>query len=152
MIAARRYDAISRLKHPSALERMTDASQPNTEVEQFILDRIDSVPHLESLLLLWNTRPSAWTVEELAARLYTKPDVAKKILEDLARESIVAAVPEVQERYCYYPKSPDQDRVMELVDATYRRELVRLSTLLHRKAPPAVREFARAFRFIKEKE
>jgi hypothetical protein len=27
------------------------------EVDQFILDEIDSVPHLEALLLLWNTRP-----------------------------------------------------------------------------------------------
>ena len=131
---------------------MSDSGQPNLDVDQFILDRIDSVPHLESLLLLWNTRPAVWTVAELATRLYTKPQVSRKILEDLAREGLVAAVPEVQDQYRYNSKSPDLDRVVELVDSTYRRELVRLSTLIHKNASPAIREFARAFRFTKEKE
>jgi len=40
--------------------------------------------------------------------------------------------------------------LMEEVDRTYRRELVRISRMIHSKASPAVREFARAFKFKKD--
>jgi hypothetical protein len=36
------------------------------------------------------------------------------------------------------------------VDATYRRELVRISSMIHSKPSPAVRQFARAFRLKKD--
>ncbi len=35
------------------------------EVDRFVLDEIESVPHIEALLILWNSRPSAWSVPEL---------------------------------------------------------------------------------------
>jgi hypothetical protein len=52
------------------------------------------------------------------------------------------------------PESPALFRARpgEAVAVTYSRELVRLSTLIHSRASLAVREFARAFRFTKEKE
>jgi len=37
-----------------------------------------------------------------------------------------------------------------MVDETYRREVVRVSTLIHSKPSSPVRDFARAFRFTKE--
>ena len=121
---------------------MAERYQSQTEVDQFILAHIDSVPHLESLLLLWHKRPGTWSSAEIAARLYIEPARASKLLQDLAREDLAAAVPE----------SPEQDRPMELVSLAHSRELIRLSNLIHSKASPAVREFARAFRFTKEKE
>ncbi len=41
---------------------------------------------------------------------------------------------------------------MESVDAVYRKEVVRISSLIHSKAPAGVRDFARAFRIKKDKE
>jgi hypothetical protein len=38
------------------------------------------------------------------------------------------------------------------VDTAYRREIVRISTMLHSKTSPSVREFARAFRFKKDRD
>ncbi len=127
----------------------TDA--PN-EVDQFVLAHIDSVPHLESLLLLWNNRDRSWSVKDVAARLYVKPEQAGKILQDLEREDLVATVHESEDLFRYNAKSLERDHLMEMVSATYSRELVRLSTLIHAKASPAVREFARAFRFTKDKQ
>lgn len=37
------------------------------------------------------------------------------------------------------------------LEAIYRREIVRISTLIHAKPSAAIRDFARAFRFTKEK-
>jgi hypothetical protein len=36
------------------------------------------------------------------------------------------------------------------VEKTYRRELLRISRMIHSKAPSSVREFARAFKFKKD--
>jgi predicted ArsR family transcriptional regulator len=130
------------------------AEKPDSphEVDQFVLAHIDSVPHLELLLLLWKNRPTPWSAEDLGARLYVEPDQARKILQDLDREDLVTALPESPALFRYNSKSIERDRLMEAVAVTYSRELVRLSTLIHSKASLAVREFARAFRFTKEKE
>ena len=41
-------------------------------VDQFIVNEIESVPHLEALLLLWNTRPRQWPMDEMAKALYVR--------------------------------------------------------------------------------
>ncbi|HXT85642.1 MAG TPA: hypothetical protein VN745_01340 [Verrucomicrobiae bacterium] len=120
-------------------------------VDQFILNEVDSVPHLEALLLLWNTRPKQWPVDEMAKALYVPSDLAQRIMQELARRGLIATQAE-PERYSYVPQSEERDMLMKSVDEIYRRELVRISRMIHGKAPSAVREFARAFRFTKEKE
>jgi len=39
-------------------------------VLQFLAERIDTVPQLEALLLLWENPQRQWSEEELAARIY----------------------------------------------------------------------------------
>ena len=131
---------------------MEGKTDPPNEVDQFILDHIDSVPHLESLLLLWNNRKASWSAEDVAARLYVEPANASKILQDLQREDLVVTLPESQALFRYNPISMERDQLIESVASTYSRELVRLTSLIHAKASPAVRQFARAFRFTKDKE
>jgi hypothetical protein len=78
------------------------------------------------------------------------PAVAKGILEDLARDQLLSAGTG-QSEYRYQP-DPEKDRLLGLVDNIYRKEMIRISTLIHSKASSAVREFARAFRLKKERE
>jgi hypothetical protein len=54
-----------------------------------------------------------------------------------------------EERYSFDPNFR-QGSLMEELDRTYKRELVRISRMIHSKASPAVREFARAFKFTKD--
>jgi hypothetical protein len=131
---------------------MTDSSQlTEQEVLRFILDRIDSVPHLEALLLLWESRPKVWTEEELARRLYVKTDVARTLLQDLVRQSLIVNVPGDANLYAYESTSAELDSLVSAVEAKYRVEIVAISTMIHRKASSAVRGFAEAFRFTKER-
>jgi len=116
------------------------------EVDRFILGEIDSVPHLEALLLLWNSRPRQWSLEELAAYLYIPVERTRQLLYDLQQRELVV----MHDNRCLYNSSDARDRLMGAVDSTYRRELVRISNMIHSKASPAVREFARAFRFKKD--
>jgi hypothetical protein len=118
---------------------------------EFILSRVDSVPQLEALLLLWNSRPNRWLSTDIAQRLYISVDQATSILRDLARQHLIAG-PLENEQYFYTPISEEQDRILGWVDATYRRETVAISSMIHSKASRAVRDFARAFRFKKEEE
>jgi hypothetical protein len=42
--------------------------------------------------------------------------------------------------------------MLENVDAIYRKEVVRISSLIHSKGSAGLRDFARAFRIRKDKE
>ena len=129
---------------------VNEKSQHDAEVRQFLLDQIDSVPHLEALLLLWNSRPTLWEADELARRLYVDREVALRLLQDLARQQLIDSDAGSPEHYCYRDEPADRNRLIRMVDETYRREVVRVSTLIHSKPSSSVRDFARAFRFTKE--
>ena len=116
------------------------------EVDRFILDEIDTVPHLEALLLLWNSRPKQWSIDELAASLYLPQDRARQVIEDLQQRSLILRASACA---AYSPDNP-YNHLFEEIDRTWRRELVRVSNMIHSKASPAVREFARAFRVRKD--
>jgi hypothetical protein len=49
---------------------MTENAPNGMDPYEFILQKIDSVPQLEALVLLWNNRPAGWTRGEPASRLY----------------------------------------------------------------------------------
>ena len=118
----------------------------------FIQEQIDSVPHLESLILLWNSRPVGWTAEELSSRLYVPPERAGEVLRDLLRLEVIQEIPGPPSKYSYLPRSKEQDDLMHEIDVAYRRDLVRISTMIHEKASSPIREFARTFRLRKDKE
>lgn len=124
--------------------------KPKSKVDQFIIEQIASVPHLEALLLLWNSRPREWSIDEMAKSLYVPADVADRILEDLAARSLISHAGAPNRLFAYHSLSPERDALLADVDVTYRRELVRISGLIHSKASVAVHDFARAFRFKKD--
>lgn len=112
------------------------------------------MPHLEALLLLWNSRPGSWTKEQLAERLYVMPPVAQALAQDLVRQRLAVFQEENAQapRFSYDSSSDETNRLVGLVDAAYRREVVRISTLIHSKPSSSLRDFAQAFRFTKERE
>jgi hypothetical protein len=126
---------------------MTDGPS-QSKVDQFITEQIPSVPHLEALLLIWNKRPKQWSVDEMANYLYVPADAASRILDELAARALI--VEGGDQLYAYNSDSAERDDLLRNVDTTYRRELVRVSGMIHSKASAAVRDFARAFRFKKD--
>ncbi|HXE63034.1 MAG TPA: hypothetical protein VN519_05810 [Bryobacteraceae bacterium] len=129
---------------------MPDQDNDRAEVDRFLLERIETVPHLEALLLLWNSRPKTWSAEAIADALYVPPDSARAILDDLVRQNLIA-VSGTSGGY-FYESEPARDRLTALVDRAYRHELIRITRLIHSKPSAAIREFARAFRLRKEHE
>ncbi len=61
------------------------------EIYRFILNQIDSVPQMEALLLVWESRPKKWAESEIAERLYIGIDADRNIMQELVRRRLLAA-------------------------------------------------------------
>jgi hypothetical protein len=129
---------------------MDPTAQLPAEVLDFIESKIDSVPHLEALLLLWESAPERWSTERIAARIYVTPDVATQILRQLVRRRLVDAPGKRDPGFAYDPAWDVTGTLMTRVAAAYRKNLVLVANIIHSKASGAVREFARAFEINKD--
>lgn len=126
--------------------------EQSQDVERFVVDEIDSVPHLEALLLLWRSAGHRCTVTQIAKQLYVSTGQAAGILEDLQRRGLVSREGHHHDAvYFYDPQPEERNALIRAVDETYRRELIRISGIIHSKASPGIRAFANAFRFRREK-
>lgn len=129
---------------------MTSGAIP-FEVERFILDYIDSVPHLEALLLLFQAPAVLWSVEQLAARIYVNERQASAVLDDLTRRGVITRIEQSPPRYQFVARPQAQTELLEKVAHAYRTQLVQMTRFIHSNASGSVREFARAFR-LKDKD
>lgn len=117
-----------------------------SEVEQFLLAAIETVPHLEALLLIFQDPQAVWTVDELAARIYVDNPQAAAVLEDLTRRKLIARVEQSPPRYQFLTASPAETELLHKVAQAYRTQLVQVARFIHSKPSASVRDFARAFR------
>jgi hypothetical protein len=125
---------------------MDEQGSKRSEVDQFIIDEIESVPHLEALLLLWNSSPRQWSLEEMAHALYLTPEQTQPVLRDLAQRRLIV----MDSNFSAYNVDHPRHELIALLDQTYRREVVRISTMIHAKPSASVRAFARAFKLTKD--
>ena len=119
------------------------------ETLQLILDNVQTVPHLEATLLIWQNLTTARTAALLARRIYVSAAARKDILDDLTRHGLLRQCE--QDATYMYDAGWDADRdMLARVADLYRRQLVQVTKLIHSKGSSSVREFARAFQFKKE--
>lgn len=112
------------------------------ELARLVLEHIDSVPHMEALVLVWEDQARGWSEAEIAERIYQPLEQTRTILRDLQRRELVVTTPEGR----YSPSGQPQTReLIAKITALYRSNVYRVATLIHSRAPRAVREFARAF-------
>jgi hypothetical protein len=128
---------------------MAEQPSPNLALDEFIQRELDGVPHLEALLLLWNSRPKAWTVPEMGQALYVNDGYSRDVLHNLSRRHL--ATRDDADLFTY-SGSPDRDALVAALNTEYRHSLIRITRMIHAKASPGVREFADAFRFKKDRE
>lgn len=129
---------------------MTSPAIPDN-VLHFIAAKIDSVPQLEVLLLLFDDPGRAWSEDEIASRIYQPRDAAEQILQALQRRQLATAEGVRPVRYRYDAAWDVTGSLMSEVHAAYRRHLVPIATFIHNAGPASVREFARAFDLKKDR-
>ena len=119
------------------------------ELRRFI-QTIESIPHLEAMLLLHKESTQVWDEIEIAKRLYVNSDIATSMLADLCTMKI--CMPNsAGEGFIYAPSSS----LIELIDQLgkyYSCNLIQVTNMIHAKANAGrrARLFADAFKFKKE--
>jgi hypothetical protein len=125
------------------------AAEIPDNVLRFIEKHIDTVPHLEALLLLWEYPAQSWSQEEVARRIYVEEDAAIAILEHLTRQRLIEREEGKPRSFRYVPEESSAT-IADLAGA-YRRRVVQIATLIHSRGSSSVREFARAFDLKKDR-
>jgi hypothetical protein len=125
---------------------MADEPIP-ADLREFILKYIDSVAHLEALLLLRANPQASWDVSTTAKRLYTTEQQTSEVLDRLCADGLVSSKDETYR----YEGHPAELRVMVDRPADpYSRHLIPITNMIHAK-PRRIREFADAFKFRKDR-
>jgi hypothetical protein len=130
--------------------RMNRDPIPN-DVKQFILERIESVAHLEALLLLRSKPDAPWSCEAVANRLYIDRKQTAELLARLDADGFVTVAGEEDPVYRYQPATPHMQQMVDSLAEFYGKHLVPITNLIHSKPKSRVQEFADAFRLRKDK-
>jgi hypothetical protein len=118
------------------------------EVVRFLNERIDTVPHLEALLIVWQSG-CAWDAHQLSTRIYLNTSSAQRVLLDLQRAGLLKS--DDSGRFSFESTIAGAHDLLRQVSHTYQRNIARVATLIHNKASSPAREFARAFDFKKDR-
>jgi hypothetical protein len=128
------------------------AGSLSAEVAAFLGANIDTIPQMETLLLLHEGRDRTWTAAQIAARIYLDPHEVSSLLRRLQQRRLVEVGGEQEEEGSFrYDARWDAHGVMEKVAVAYRSQLIAVTRFVHGKASPAVLDFARAFDLKKDR-
>ena len=113
-------------------------------VRRFLFSNIPSVPHLETLMLLWREQERAFLVDEIASRLYVSVDVAKALVEDLSKAELLGG-DEDGSRYRVRTEPPELRALLQELDRTYSRQVRAVAELIHSNVDRKAHRFATSF-------
>jgi hypothetical protein len=118
-------------------------------VRRFVLTSIPTVPHIETLLLLWREQDEHWTADMIARRLFIPPAHAQAVADDLCTADLI----ECGRSPRVYSCRREPESLMALlaeVDAAYSRHLRAVTALIHSNVDRRAARFAQAFTWEKK--
>ena len=115
-------------------------------VRRFLLTGVQSVPHLEAILLLRSEPAQAWTPATVSQRLYIREAQAQELL-GLLQETGIARGAEEGFRFS---ATGDLAALLDQVADSYSSNLVAVTQLIHSRIDRRAQQFADAFRIRKE--
>ena len=120
-------------------------------VRRFVLTSIPTVPHLETLLLLWREPGEGWLPEDVARRLYIPVASAQVIVEELGQADLLVSSGDPK-RYQARREPPSLQALFVDLDQAYARQLRAVTALIHSHVDRKASRFADAFSLRKEKD
>lgn len=125
---------------------MPDEPIPD-DVRDFILQHIDSITHLEALLLLRANPGEPWDLAGAAKRLYADERTVEVVLARLVGDQLVSRD---QDFYRFDPRPQERRATVDRLAAVYSNALIPVTNMIHAKER-RIREFADAFRFRRDR-
>lgn len=128
---------------------MPDSPGIPTEVRQLLARRLESVEHVDILLLLATTAPRTWSVQEIAAELRLDNGAVARRVGDLTTAELLSRHSTEQGREERYAFSPDSVATRRAVDALHELYQLRPATVLraiYDRPRVIAQSFADAFR------
>ncbi len=110
---------------------------------------IESVPALETLLLLRAAAPERMTLERVARMIFVSEPAAAIVLTQLEESGLVAST--AGDQFLYAPRTPELAAAVDQLARSYMTHLLPLTRLIHAKPGANVLAFADAFRIRKDK-
>lgn len=117
------------------------------DVRRFVLGTMNSVPHLEALLLLHAQPTQCWSPADLARRLYIDEASVASVLVDLDEAQLVR---ETGAGWCFHPLDAHLAATVDQLAAVYSRQVVAITELIHSSSDRRAQRFADAFRLRKD--
>jgi hypothetical protein len=129
---------------------MSAANEIPARVLRFLEENIDTVPQLETLLMMHAEQDRSWLVADVAARNYTNEQRATDTLNALQRRGLVTSQ-ESPPRFRFNPPSDEVRALVGELSLCYQRKLSLITERIHAKPSASVKEFARAFDLKKDR-
>lgn len=121
------------------------------DLRRFILTSIDSIAHLEALLLLRHHAHQKWACAQVAERIYISEPHAAALLAKLEARGFLVAEGLAPTEFSYHPKTEEMARAIDQLADSYSKYLVPVTNLVHQKSRRDITEMAEAFK-LKKKE
>lgn len=119
-------------------------------VRRFLEENIDTVPQLETLLMMHEKPDRDWSIADVASRNYITELRATDTLHALLRRRLVVA-DESTRTFRFNPASEDIRALVAELAIYYQRMLSAVTELIHAKPSASIKEFARAFDLKKDR-
>jgi hypothetical protein len=118
-------------------------------VLRFLQENIDTVPQLETLLMMSEAPDRSWLISDVASRNYITEQRAMDTLNALLRRGLVS-LEESPPRFRFNPANDTVRGLVADLARCYQANLSRITTLIHAKPSASITEFARAFDLKKD--
>ncbi len=129
---------------------MDSGHEVPAHVLRFLEENIDSVPQLETLLMMSQAQDRRWLIADVAARNYITEQLAEDTLNALQRRGLVSCEASSQ-GFRFDPATEETRALVADLARSYQTHLSRITVLIHSKPSASVKEFARAFDFKKDR-
>lgn len=129
---------------------MSSRDEIPAHLRGFLEENIDTVPQLETLLMMYEKPDNGWLVADVASRNYITEQRAIETLNSLQRRGLVTAE-ESPQRFRFDSSNEEIRTLVAELALYYRRKLSVVTELIHSKPSASVKEFARAFELKKDR-
>lgn len=122
------------------------------DIQRFILRSIDSIPHLEAILLLRFDPAKEWDAKMVSQNLYISEKKASQVLKDLCNSGFIALKEGSKLLYFYHPISKELKQTLDKLTEIYTTHLIEVTNLIHSNSTRQAQTFGDAFKWNKEEE